>query len=501
VSRLCSLREALSDDRLLGGLIDGDSWLHWRAVLLATQGEPLTATERAAFTEVTGRPHEPAAPVEEAWLIAGRRSGKSRAASILAAYSAAFRNHSAVLVRGETGILAVLSATTRQAEVVFNYLLAVFTEKPLLKRMLSKEPTADTISIKTEDGASIDIEVRPASFRSIRGLTLVGLVADEVAFWPNDLSSNADTEILNGARPGLATTTAQLLSLTSPYSRRGEAWNNFKKHHGPQGDPAILVANGPSRLFNSTLPQAVVDRAYGRDAAAASAEFGGEFRSDLESFVGREIIDAAVVLGRHELPPVSSVRYVAFTDPSGGSADSMTLAIAHADRDGRAILDAVRVRKPPFSPESVVEDFAAVLKTYGVHKVTGDRYAGEWPRERFREHGIAYDLSDRPKSDIYRDTLPILNSGKVELLDLPRLTAELCGLERRTARGGKDSIDHAPGAHDDIANSVCGALLMAGGGKVPFIVTPAMLQRFSRPRQPGAVFGDRPAFSVQRIRH
>jgi len=47
------------------------------------------------------------------------------------------------------------------------------------------------------------------------------------------------------------------------------------------------------------------------------------------------------------------------------------------------------------------------------------------------------------------------------LLDVPRLASQLCGLERRTARGGKDSIDHGPGAHDDLANAAAGALLLA----------------------------------------
>ena len=107
-----------------------------------------------------------------------------------------------------------------------------------------------------------------------------------------------------------------------------------------------------------------------------------------------------------------------------------------------------------------MEDFAAVLRLYGVARVVGDRYAGEWVREPFRRHGIAYDLSEAPRSDIYRDTLPLLNSGKVELLDDPRLVAELVALERRTTRSGKDSIDHPPGGHDDVANAVAGALLL-----------------------------------------
>jgi hypothetical protein len=139
----------------------------------------------------------------------------------------------------------------------------------------------------------------------------------------------------------------------------------------------------------------------------------------------------------------------------------MTLAIAHRGKDGRAILDAVRERRPPFSPDDVAVEFSAFLKSYGIRKVTGDRYGGEWPSERFRVHGIEYAPSEKSKSDIYRDLLPLLNSRKAELLDLPRLATQLTGLERRTARGGKDSIDHAPGSHDDVANSVAGSLLLA----------------------------------------
>jgi hypothetical protein len=139
----------------------------------------------------------------------------------------------------------------------------------------------------------------------------------------------------------------------------------------------------------------------------------------------------------------------------------MTIAIAHRDRDGRGVLDAVRERRPPFSPDDVVVEFSELLKGYGIRTVTGDRYGGQWPSERFRAHGIEYAPSEKSKSDIYRDLLPLLNSGKIELLDLPQLATQLVGLERRTARSGKDSIDHAPGAHDDVANSVSGALLLA----------------------------------------
>jgi hypothetical protein len=53
-----------------------------------------------------------------------------------------------------------------------------------------------------------------------------------------------------------------------------------------------------------------------------------------------------------------------------------------------------------------VIEFAARLKSYGVGTVQGDRYGGEWPRERFAAHGIRYEPYEKPKSDV----LPALNA-------------------------------------------------------------------------------------------
>jgi hypothetical protein len=221
------------------------------------------------------------------------------------------------------------------------------------------------------------------------------------------------------------------------------------------------VAQGASRTFNPTLPQSVVDRAMERDPAHARAEFGAEFRTDIESFVSVEAVQACVARGIYERPPRQGLSYAAFTDPSGGSADSFTLAVGHHEPAAQiTALDAVREVKPPFSPENVCKEFSTLLKTYGVSKVTGDRYAGEWPCEQFAKFGIAYEPSPKPKSDLYLDALALINSRRLDLLDHPRLVAQLTGLERRTARSGKDSIDHAPGGHDDVANAVAGVAAM-----------------------------------------
>ncbi|MGE0037959.1 MAG: hypothetical protein AB7S93_20265, partial [Xanthobacteraceae bacterium] len=141
----------------------------------------------------------------------------------------------------------------------------------------------------------------------------------------------------------------------------------------------------------------------------------------------------------------------------------MTLAIGHNDRDGTVIVDALREVKPPFSPEFVVEEFAALLKTYGVFTVTGDRWGGEFAREPFRKLNIDYQLAEQPKTEMYAHCLlPMLNSARISLLDHSRAIQQIVGLERRTARGARDSIDHAPNAHDDLANVIAGLTSIVG---------------------------------------
>ena len=153
--------------------------------------------------------------------------------------------------------------------------------------------------------------------------------------------------------------------------------------------------------------------------------------------------------------------YFAFADPSGGSSDSMTMAVAHRGLLGKSILDGFWEKKPPFSPDDCVREFAETLRSYRVAKVIGDRYSGEWVRERFREHGIVYVPSEKTKSEIYVAFVALLNSGRVKFPGDARLRRQFESLERRSSRTGKDLVDHLPGSHDDVANSVAGALVLA----------------------------------------
>ena len=109
-------------------------------------------------------------------------------------------------------------------------------------------------------------------------------------------------------------------------------------------------------------------------------------------------------------------------------------------------------------------------------------------RMLFRKRAISYECSEKPKSDLFRDLLPMLNSGRIVLPKSDRLVNQLCGLERRTARSGKDSIDHAPGGHDDLANSVAGAADLIASRPLPMVISASLLAKARIPmrRRAGA---------------
>jgi hypothetical protein len=459
--KLIEMREALESDGYFGRLLAGESWRAWRVLLTAIVGEELTEDERVIFADLTGRAREPLEPVEEFWAVIGRRGGKTRATAALAAYLAACIDHREVLAPGERGVIPLLAASTQQAASAFAFVEGIFAVAPNLKDLLDGA-TSDTLSLTT----GIDIQVRPASYRTIRGITAVAAICDEIAFWRSDDAANPDREIMKALRPSLATTNGPLICISSPHAKRGELYGTFKQHYGASGHPLILVAKAPSRTMNPSLPQSVVDRAYESDPEAASAEYGAEFRNDIGAFVSRDAIEAVVSRGVTVRSPIDGVSYVAFVDPSGGSSDSMTVAIAHREGE-HTVLDCVAERKPPFSPDSVVSEFAEVLKAYRISTIVGDRYGGEWPRERFAVHGITYKPAEMNRSELYLACLAPLNSGRLDLLDHPRMIAQFVGLERRTSRAGKDSVDHPPGGHDDIANAVAGALVIAQGRTEP----------------------------------
>jgi hypothetical protein len=457
-----NLLEALDDDQLFAPLFAGSSWAPWRAFLKSLFALPLADAELDLYRRHTGRTAAPSAPFTEASVVVGRRGAKSRMLSLLAVFIACFRDHRQFLAPGEKVTIGLIAADRAQARILMRYVDGLLRAVPMLSAMI-EEQTSETITLSNRTV----IEIRTASFRSTRGYSYAAVLCDEVAFWrgDDDSSANPDSEILRAIRPGLSSIPGSMLVLaSSPYRRTGSLWDSYQRHYA-RDDARVLVWQATTLEMNPTLDPAIIAEAYADDAESAAAEYGAQFRTDLADFITRQIVEACIERGCYERPPARAAgqRYVAFVDAAGGSgSDSMTMAIAAMQ--GVPTLCAIREVRPPFQPDAVVAEFAKLMKTYSISRAQSDKYAGDWPLQAFAKHNIRLEPSAEPKSNLYLELLPLLNGGRCQLLDHQRLISQLCGLERRTARSGKDSIDHGPAAnaHDDVANSCAGALLLVG---------------------------------------
>jgi hypothetical protein len=452
--------EAIADRHLFGALSvfrELASWRAWLVFLRAAYGLPLSDEDRACFQQHTGRSEyqPPPGGWPEVVCVVGRQSGKTRIAATVAAFEAA----TAAQESDGTELYGLLIAQDQRASVrtVFRYVRAPFDRVPMLAQVLTNS-TADTLTLSN----GCTVAAYPARPAAVRGLRARVVVLDELAFYRSSDNLPTDAEMLRAVRPCLATTGGKLFILSSPYAQCGALYDLHRKHYGRDDSP-VLVWQASAPQMNPTLSRDYIARMAQDDPEGYRSEVLGEFRAGVSTFLDPETVAASVETGVRERPPMPGIAYVAFDDPASGSgADAWTKAIAHRDRD-RVVLDVLRTWSPPFNPSGVIAESAALSKAYGLHATTGDRYAPGFVLEGFRAHGITYAPSGQDRSALYLELLPLLNAGRVRLLDLPDLLRELRGLERRRGAAGRDRVDHAPGQHDDRANAAAGGLVLAVG--------------------------------------
>ena len=431
---------------------DLSTWAAWLVCLKAIFAIPMTKDELKIYRKYTDRKKPPSIPFKEVFLIVGRRGGKSFISALIAVYLSVFKDWRDHLGPGETGYIMILATDKAQATVVLNYIKEIL-RLPIFKGYVINE-TREEIQLKN----NIIISVHTCSYRSLRGYSILAAICDEAAFWRIE-GANPSKEILTALRPSLGNIPDSLLLVISTgYSKTGILWEAHRDKYG-QNDKEVLVWKAGTRDMNPGYSKKVIDRALKEDYSAARAEYFGEFRADLESYISTEALDAVIIPGRYELPKIDGSFGFAFCDPSGGRGDAMTLSICHKEESGKIVQDCIRVQRPPFNPQDCVEEFAEVIKNYGLSSVTGDKYSGEWCSSAFEKEGITYNNSELSKSDIYLEFLPLVMQGQVELLDHKKQAIELRQLERRTGKG-KDTVDHPRGLHDDVANSCAGGCVL-----------------------------------------
>ena len=445
---------AISPGGLLSYAFKGPTWGRWIACLRAAWGESLTPEQTTLFREVAGGRNPPKKQVREVWAIVGRRGGKDSVASAVVT-SVALQDHRPHLRPGEKATCLCIASTVDQARIINRYVRAYFAEGSPLRQFVVKE-TDDVLELST--GA--EIIVSAGNFRVVRGKAIACVVLDEICFYPSQDAASSDTELLAALEPALETLPgAILVAISSPHRRAGVAYERWAKFFG-KDDEDILVLHAPTKAFNPLVRDETIAKALERDPDKAASEWLAEWRSDIGTFIDRELVESAVEPGVAVRAPQFNAEYTMFVDPSGGRGSSFAACVAHTEGE-MVFIDALFERRPPCDPDAVVTEVGALAREYRIGTVRGDNFAGSWPSEAFAKEGLVYILSEQDKSQLFLNTLPLFASGKICLLDNPRLSHQLTQLERRVTKTGRDVVTAASGAADDLANCVAGAAVNA----------------------------------------
>jgi hypothetical protein len=408
--------------------------------------------ELAVYRKCTGRPDIPKKEFSEAWVIVGRRAGKTITASRIMLYEALRRDHMQYAVGGENPRGIIIATDRSQAGQALGYLRGTLEESEYLRPYL-KESFKESLVLN--NGTILDLQ--SCSYRNIRGRTCFCFIGEEAAFWHTEGERPAEA-IIAAMRPSLATVpNAKMIIISSPYSRSGPLFTTWEKLWG-KSDPNILVWRSETRQMNPLISADYIKDQLDQDLAAASSEWLAEWRDYRIGLLSHDVVKAACTLPG-TLAPKKYVVYKAFTDASGGRSDDFALSIGHYSHSrSKYVIDLVKTWKPPFQPSEVIGEVSNICKKYNCRRITGDKYGAQFVVEQFKKFGIEYEACPINKSQIYLEAEGYFNQGLILLPKDKTLIGQLLDLERVTRPSGRDKVDHGLGAHDDAANAACGCL-------------------------------------------
>src|SRR5690349_41596 len=113
-----TILDAVSEPRVFRDAFRNvDTWQSWFAFLAALFGLPMTTAQREIYQACTGREDLPERQ-RQAYLVCGRRAGKSFTLGLIAVFLACFeRDWRQYLSPGEIGTIMIIATDRKQAKV------------------------------------------------------------------------------------------------------------------------------------------------------------------------------------------------------------------------------------------------------------------------------------------------------------------------------------------------------------------------------------------------
>lgn len=414
------------------------------------------------------RPYVPKA-YREAWLIVGRRGGKTdRFASTIVAYEALCGGHEQFVRAGQRAICFQIAQDLRMARYSLHFIRATLESSPIGKKSIQKI-TADRIDLKN----GVTIFCVPPTTKSVRGFATPVAVLDEVGMWYQESdSANPDYEIYRALTPGqIQFPHRKIVGISTPWNKAGLLWQNYEA--GTEGSrlhsslrkeefSGVFVGHGTTASMGNPLVNPDYLRTErARDQKAFERECLAEFQDSISGFLPTQLVERAVSAGILERQPQSRHNYVAAIDPAFKT-DAFAVAIAHKDERNVVVIDAVRRfvgrREAPLNPRAVLEELKPLFDAYQISFVYSDQYHLESLGQLAREVGfeiMGVPFTAKNKAQMYGNLQQLFHQGRISLVDDYELKKELRTLERTLTEGGNVHIAAPAGFHDDMASVCC----------------------------------------------
>jgi hypothetical protein len=386
----------------------------------------------------------------------GRRGGKSSTLCRVAVIETLHGLHD--VPPGDIGYFAIVSVSKEEATARLTTIKAILSVLGIRFR-----PVDYGIVV---DGRNLGFKVYAATIAGVSGFTAIGFLADEVAKWRDkDTGANPASEVLASLRPTLATQkNAKSILSSSPWSTLDAHAEAFD-----QGDTdAQMVASAPTWVANPTITEDDTHRLE-PDEPTRMREYGAvPMSSGTQFWFAADAIKAAVRPWL-ELPAKAEPGTV---KTAGGDLafihDSAALVIGHHVGKRFRVGDIIE-RQPapgaPLKPGEVVRDFARELVRAGVESMMADGHYKATVYEHFEEFGLNFLSAPVTVTDPYVRFRVLLNGGRVDLPDHPRLLQQLKGVIWRPTPNGAITIllPRQGGGHGDLVSALVLAAWQMGG--------------------------------------
>lgn len=402
----------------------------------------------------------------EAWMVVGRRGGKTdKFASTIVAYEACFGGHEEFVTRGQKAFIFQVAQDLRNAQHALHFIFAAIEESPVGKTLLDGPPVRDEIRLKN----NIIIKCVPCTLKAVRGFACPVSVFDEVGVWYQESdSANPDYEIYRAIKPAQIQFPNRLMvGISSPYNKSGLLYKYYEAGTDGKNAPFsdrkqfrnIIVIHSPTAsMGNKLVTKESLEEERDRDAKAFERECLAVFQDSISGFLDGKLLREAIsmnVLEREPLPDRYS--YVASIDPAFKH-DAFGFTVFHLDEDGNVVQDCVRRYKPlkgrPLNPDAIFSDIEPILRSYGIVVIYSDQYHLESLQQLAMRYGFVIEgvpFKATNKAAIYGSMQQLLGQHRLKLLDHSECLKELRMLEKKLTQGGVVQISAPSGQYDDLA--------------------------------------------------